>query len=471
MFYTLQNLFTRPQEMNAALIASHTSRSRLSGSNGNIFMMILLAICILPSCVKTDIDFGTQYLATNNTQIIKTDSFTTNLSTIYIDSFITSNTSAGVIGAYQDPVFGQISASTYLQIAPASFADTFSNTVFESLELIIHLNKSYYGDTTQPVTIAVHQLKENIEQHSASAALYNTDSFLYNEDPIGVKTTTIRPSVDDSISINLEDALGTTWLSMLQQGDEQIKSLLKFNDYFKGIYVTAVNKNGMVFGCKDSITLRLHYKKKDLFLRDGFVDFSLYERSFQFNHITIDRTGTAIESLSKKNNEIPAATTNNIAYLQAITGSAVKISFPSIRNVLELPGFVKIISAELRVQPVPGSFDSYKYMLPPLLRLSTTDALNKIGTDITKVVTSGTTSTQTGDLQIDDLYGIYTYYSYDITSYIKSQIAISSFNKNGLIISPPSYNFQTTFNRILLGEANHKTSNVTLVVYYLAVNQ
>ncbi len=85
-----------------------------------------------------------------------------------------------------------------------------------------------------------------------------------------------------------------------------------------------------------------------------------------------------------------------------------------------------MVKAELVIKPVTGSFGGF-YPLPPKLRLSETTQLNELGTDVSTTVT-GTSAVEYGDLYIDDLYGQNTGYTYDITSYITTQMAVTANN-------------------------------------------
>ncbi len=427
--------------------------------------VIALLLFFLNSCKKPDITFGSQFLNNDNTQVIYVDTITTEMSTVYLDSFRTNGKGAGVAGIYDDPYFGTTKAKCYLQIAPPAFKDTFSNSIFDSLILVLHLNKSYYGDTTKPLMLNVYRLAQNIKYASGTSYLYNNDSFSVYEPSLAQKTFMLWPNGNDSsINIRLPDALGSEWLSMLAESADEIETSDAFVNYFKGICIAASGPPAFAFGFKDSVNIRLHYKQKGVFLTDKHVDFSLNNNSYQFNNISIDRTGTALSNISSLNDEISSSLTSNAGYLQAITGTVVKLQFPYLRNLLQTSGYSQIVSAQLKIKPVKGSFTGI-YPLPPSIILSSTDASNKSGTALTQ--SDG--STQTGSLQIDEIYGENTYYTYDVTDYLKSVIAVSTNNEYGLIVSPPTPQFETTFNRILIGDNKNAGAKTQLSLYYLAV--
>jgi len=429
----------------------------------------ILFFLLLASCKKADITFGNELLDNSHTQIIKVDTVTVQLSTIYIDSFVTNNKSVGLAGIYKDPWFGTVQAKSFIEIAPPTFSDTFSNSTFDSLELVLYLNKTFYGDTTKPVTINVHRLLENMKFEKGKSSLYNTSLFATDAAAIGSKTLLVSPNRDDSIRIRLSDELGKEWLSRLATADDAMKSASAFGDYFKGICIAPSGDDGMVFAFKDSIAVNLHFhKNNDLYPQDKQVVFNISNGEYQFNNISADRTGTAISALSSENNEIISSQTGNAAYSQYITGAVAKLRFPYLRNMLQLPGYAGIAAAELRIRPAATSFDKI-FTLPAGMRLTTTDNSNAFGTDIYYTDGTGNAVTLTGNLQADDLYGINTYYSYDLTAYIKSLTEISEENKYGLLVSPLSDNIATSFDRLVLGDDTSTENKTELIIYYLSV--
>ena len=81
------------------------------------------------SCKKADIKFGDEFLDNDITQIYKTDSFGVNLSTVYLDSFITSAKGTVLLGGYDDAKFGKITTQSYFDLTPPSYdANEFANT-------------------------------------------------------------------------------------------------------------------------------------------------------------------------------------------------------------------------------------------------------------------------------------------------------------------------------------------------------
>mgnify|MGYP000609075737 CR=1 FL=1 len=248
----------------------------------------------------------------------------------------TNNKGVGLTGICKDPRFGTVTAKSFLEIAPPTFSDTFSNSMFDSLELVLYLNKTFYGDTTKPVTIAVQQLLENIKYQKGESSLYNTTSFVADTKALGSKTLLVSPGRDTSISIRLSDALGSEWLSKLAAADDAIKTAAAFRDYFKGICIAPSGDDGILFAFKDSIAVKLHFHQNEIYPEEKQVVFNISNEAYQFNNISADRSGTAISTLNANNEEISSSKTGNAAYSQYITGVVAKLRFPYLRNLLQV---------------------------------------------------------------------------------------------------------------------------------------
>ena len=422
------------------------------------------------ACKKVDIQFGDQFLDNGYTQVIKVDSFGMDVSTIYIDSFITSAKGVGLVGAYNDPDFGRIAVTNFFEVTPPTYVDAFAATTFDSLELILRLNRSYYGDSTKPLHIEVNRLSQPIVGYDDNLLnLYNTQNFSVQSIPIGSKNVVIRPYLTDSISIRLDDNLGKDLLKKLQNpSDPDLQTSAAFLQYFNGLRVSSGSAvNSMIIGCKDSVVVRLHYKKPDLYLQTKQVDFTLANTSHHFNNINVDRSATPLKSLSVVK-QINSIAMGNTAYTMYAAGTMVKIRFPTIRDILKLPNFAKILKATLIVRPVRGSY-GLNYSLPPQLRLSGTTQLNQIGSDLSAISTTGSSIVQTGGLVIDYLYGENTNYAYDLTNYIKSIITDASINGNGLLLIPQTPALETQFNRLIIGNNNNSAGKMELLIVYAAV--
>ena len=433
-----------------------------------LYSSFFLLILTLTACTKVDIRFGDQYLDNGNTQIVMNDTFQVALANIHIDSFGTSGSGVSLIGGYDDPLFGKITVSNYFELALQTYNDIYQDATYDSLELILTPNQQYFGDTTAPVQINVHRLDEAIVAYNESAIIYNTQQFAVFTTPLAQASVWVRPLRADTISIRLNDQFGRALFTKLQNpSDPEINSVAGFIEYMKGLRVSSTTRQLLV-GYKDSVKMRLHYTKPGLYKQELFTDFTLNNTAHHFNNISVNRTGTALQQLNSQTNEISSTQTGNTAYIQYASGVMAKLRFPTIREILKVPHFVKILQAKLVVRPVHGTYEGV-YSLPPSLRLAQTNLLNQIGADISVQNSSGENVTQTGNLQIDFLYGRTTQYTYDVTEYIQTVLATATENRDGLLLLPPWPSYTNDFRRLLIGDRLHPDNKIELQIYYATV--
>ncbi len=439
----------------------------------HVFVFITLFTLFFGACKKVDIQFGEQFVDNEYTQIYKTDSFSADVYTVLVDSFITSAKGITIIGGLNDTAFGKINTKCFFEVTPPSFQAVYDSTRFDSLSLILTLNKSYYGDTTKPLQVEVSRLSEKIVLPEGETDFYNNRSFTCFPTAIGSGSFLIRPSATDTISIRLDDAIGKELLKKLQTSSDDIKTSSAFIEYFHGLRISSSSSH-LLINCTDKITMRLRYRKPGLYqLEEKYVDFSLATSQHHFNNITADRSGltNGLQNLGVNNKIIPSAQLNNQAYSQYITGVVSKIKFPTLRDILKIRNYAKILSAKLKIYPVKGSYDIYSSnTLPPALRLSITDLNNTIGSDLGFYTSNGSYVSDNGNLFIDKLYGENTVYTYDVSDYIKQLSKTVGDDKSGLLFLPPANAHVTQFPRIIFGSKNHPTSKIVLEVYYATVN-
>ncbi|MBS1562877.1 MAG: hypothetical protein JST39_00755, partial [Bacteroidetes bacterium] len=382
-----------------------------------------------------------------------------------------------MLGIAQDPYFGKTTATSFLSMAPSTSAipDVLFNAAYDSIVVLMKGNKTWYGDTTTVPTFKFRQLTQEIALPDAQYAFYNSSSFPFNPTPLGSRTMNIRPSNGDSVKIKLDDSngFGANLFGMIRRKSDTLKNNTTFSRVFKGFQLSAENAN-VIYGFKDSITLRLYYHQTDNFYENKSFDFTLNNNNFQWNNIAYDRSGTPLTQLSAASREVSSTKTNNIGYMQSASGVYLKITFPYLRSLLGRSDYIKIISAQLTLKPIPGSYGyNGRFRMPPQLVASTTDAVNEPGGNLTSNA-SGTTTTETGNLFIDYQNYSNTAYTYDVTSYLIAQLALTNnYQGNGLLMIPPSGSRNSNLDRLVIGDSKYPDVNarVGLKIYYVSVNK
>ncbi|HLX90702.1 MAG TPA: DUF4270 family protein [Puia sp.] len=449
-----------------------------------IFFSIISGICIFSSCDKPTITFGSSFITTNNTSIVVVDTTTLLLSTVSLDSFATAATGAQLIVQYHDPYFGNIVSKSYLQIGPPNVPAVSLEAAFDSISFIMRLNKTYYGDTTLPMQFDVSQIDTpmTLPEPFIQSTFFNNSNLPYNPVPWGSSTLTISPTAlhttqnfQDSVKIRLPDSIGLRLLNMMQYRSDTVINLNSFLSYFKGLVVYPdPSTSGVIYGFRDTAFVKLYYHEPGVVTNYTYVIFPFNTRAHQFNNISFDRTGTQLASIGSPayivpntvTHELPStATTDSSAYLQGATGLQVKIRFPYLPDLLTLPDFVAILRAELIMEPKLGTYTP-ELALPPQAILSQSNTTNFLGPSL---ALNG--AVQTGNLVVDYIYGQNTFYSYDVTTYIKTIIQDPLINQDALILSMPVPLNTTTFNRAVFQNKRYTTADyhVSLKIYYISL--
>lgn len=158
-------------------------------------------------------------------------------------------------GQTTDDPLGNVKASAYLDFARTSTPDNIGSLTIDSVE--VALTPSYfYGDTTQAVTLALHDLEEEWEADSAPA-----DTSLDGlADPSPITTFSVQPS-DTLVTLQLPDAWVRDHADELTRSEDST-----FAEAFHGFQVRPVDGSSVVGFSSNSTAMRV------VFDSDGEAD-------------------------------------------------------------------------------------------------------------------------------------------------------------------------------------------------------
>lgn len=300
------------------------------------------------------------------------DTFTVRSSTVLLDSVRTSGGGL-MLGRYTDPSLGVVEARSFFQVATLR-NDTLksdSRAVYDSLVLTLRYTGYSYGDTTRPQQVAVHRLRDTLTN---DRAYLNSSSVPYESSPLGQKR--YRPVFNrnqiNDLNIRLSDALGRELFGLA--GKPESTDPKAFRDYVKGFALLpgAGDEGSIVQFSQAFLTVFYHADT----LRKEYTAYlsGIQTPTARFARVTHQRTG-ALAMLTQPGQSLPSARTNEEVYVQQAGGLAVKLEFPTLRNLRNLPqGRVAINQAELILEPrlpVPTNIS-----LPFSLTLAENDATN-----------------------------------------------------------------------------------------------
>jgi hypothetical protein len=432
-------------------------------------LFILPFACFILSCTRQEIDFGT--IPENSyTHLLYIDTVGVQFSTVIIDSFSTSSATSYLVGKYQDQYLGIIKTQPFFQLdKPASIPEISVDAVYDSLSCILLTNKYYYGDTTKSETINVHELAKDIVL-GYNDQMFNTNVVDVKPVPLGSRTRTIRPSVDDSIYIRLDDAKGKELFLKLRDQTNEVSSTDAFRSYFKGMSLTTDdNDTSVVYGIKDTVVMRVHYHVNDPFPTSKTIDFISIANTESFNHIESERPGTGLVKSNRGYTEILSAQSNHLSYSQPGTGLYLKMIFPGLRGVLLNENIVRLLKAELILRPLRQSFDinNGNIKLPLQLFLVNTDATNIPG----YVVTASGGGALYADPVIDKIYNEDSYYSFDVTSPVNTLLNTGGTESSGFYAIQGHAGSIMQLDRIVAGDKTIPGYTTQLKLSVLVINK
>ena len=455
---------------------------------------LLSAFLFFPGCQKQpSLLFGSTYLDDNTgANIVLVDTATVAVSTVLVDSTSTASTGYLMVGSYNDEYLGTVSSRAYLQVTPPPSVPSLDPRIdtYDSIGMILFFKPGnpYYGDTTQFQTYVVNQI-DTLFQLGAFQRGWFSDYSLPIGPQLGSASVRIEPNrpvnfaantsqgTGDTVRIRMDDALGKTIYNMIYNKSDSVIKADQWLNWFHGLCISpdptqpAAN---IITGFKDSCLMRIYYRENAEISSEKYIDFTLTNRSNQYNNIRTNRTGKAIAKIDTAtvNPQTPPATPSaqigNAGYVQTIGGLNVKLTFPFLSSIALRRDYVGLLRAQLTVRPVPGSF-SQIWRLPPTMGIYYTDQNNLIGTPIPAV---GTAGTQTGSLLLDYFNPLNTVYTYDVTTFVATQLTNPSpaALQTGLMLSIPAPNNVAAFNRLIMADQSYPISQrVILSVYYISL--
>jgi hypothetical protein len=429
------------------------------------FTSLLLLLGTVVACKKIDINFGENTITDPNIAFIDTISY--QLSTIQVDSFITSQTNALLIGQHTDAELGTTKADTYFHIATPGVGSIPDGAMYDSTRLLIVPSGSYYGDTTAPVTMQAFLLSEQLTLEG-NTYFYNTHSFTTELSYIGALTTIIRPSVKDTISIPISNTLGANLYRMIRVSSDTLTDNNHFFQYVKGIAIKGTSSNKAVYSFNNTdatVMLRIYYHYTNPFPQTDYVTSKYVADNLQFNHMEWNRAATALAAFTPNTRQILSSTaTGNKAFIQNAGGLQLRIDLPYIRSFRTEDTYRKILKAEMYVRPYAYTTSSV-YPLPAIITLYTATADNIPGSAVLDK-TAG--SSQAISPTIDYLYGKDTYYKFDISNYVTDVIDGTTDTYDGLFLQTPAYSTNDAIDRLILANSSLYKS-IEIRIYRLAL--
>lgn len=371
-------------------------------------------------------------------------------STLLVDSirttnfFATNDVNRLLVGHYNDPVFGAITASAYTQFVPDGSLRVYSEStitdtteyklVVDSVKLFLQLDYYGYGaydQTTQKINILEikdplqHYNETNVPSTVGGQQKPTTTNYFQERDyyttsaadviptPLGTKTFSVDmtkynvSNKRDYVYVRLSDEFANRLLNTAKTPDST-SNYRKFTRKFAGLVIAPdLAQSDKIVGINpsdDSTIVRLYYHsiniKNNNKVKDTLIlNFNLARATdfISYNKIEVDRSGSALNGLTEFYEEDD---TDDKRYIQAGTGVVTKIDFSAFIDSLKDIPRLAINSAELIIDNID---DPGKYIVPQNLIVKLVQENNRFK----KFGFPGRTTTYSKDLKVLQLYNGY----------------------------------------------------------------
>jgi len=300
---------------------------------------------MLLSCKKKESYIGknsiNQNELLNSTQV---DTFTLKTYTKIEDSVQTDNTITGVLGSYNDPIFGTFKSSILAHLRlPAvnpSFGDV--NTIKIDSFVLGLVYVGFYGDKT-PQKFEVYQLDDSIGRttnyYTTTNKTYGSDNLLVSGKDVITPSPTNKIVIDTAqvnaqLRLYLDTNLARNFLNQSVNNPTTFSSNDNFINYFKGLYIGVDNTSQSpgtggisYFDLADPLTKLTIYYHQTGADKQKTYDFLINAASANYTKADINNTGTSVEN-AFENSQAGLGQ----FYTQALKSRAV-VSIPGIKNL------------------------------------------------------------------------------------------------------------------------------------------
>jgi hypothetical protein len=427
----------------------------------NIFIVLLFILISAISCTQSDDFIIGQDFVESQTNVKILDTFTIDLSTVLLDSIVTSGKGVALVGNYKDEEFGSVGSKSYFELGFPEFDAIEDVAVYDSAVFILSYSGYSYGDTSASMSLSIHQLEER-EVLKDDGYLYSNSTFKYSIGALGTKIFYPEPnSADTIVSVPVQE-FGRRLFSLIKRADESVSTSESFLDYLKGFVITSeAGVNSAIIGFladEDHILLRIYYHTDTDAPESRVITIPFGNKDIQFSSIQYDLTDTPLNTINSSNNVVLSSETGNKAFLQGLVGLLPKIQFPTLQNLL-LENRWKIVKAELIFKPVKNSYNTFR--LPEKLYLYDTYKNNEMNS----ILLDDAGDALVSSLYVDQIFNEDTRYTFNITQFITSEFSDSYFDFNhGIFVGLEGTEMQSSFGRLIIEGTDPP---VKLKLYYL----
>ncbi|MEM6844075.1 MAG: DUF4270 family protein [Bacteroidota bacterium] len=402
----------------------------------HIFGLIVLMLCFW-QCESTS-PLGEDFVRSEILDVVFIDTINLRLSTVQIDSIVTSNTDRHLVGYRDDALLGSIQAQPYFQISNDSllFPDEGAEYLFAELELFY--DGYFYYDTAQDVSLTLYPLTEELELDEYDNVLYDFSSFDYDEEnPVGQLTFAPRPRRRETINIPVNDDFAQVLFDFVDSDDQEL-FFDEFDERYPGFVLipdTTITQSFLGFSTRSRLVI--HYRESG---EENEIIFPT--NRLRFNQILNDRTGASLIGLTSRSDDVSSSETNQRAFLSNGVGTAIKVEIPSLGDIREVLTQNFITEAVLVLRPVRNTYGDFR-PFPSEISVFEVDRLNRIERPL-NVPQS---------LVVDDEFGEDTQFRITLTDFIQDKIEEEGDREDAILLQGSPTELSTTINQLVVGDS------------------
>lgn len=414
------------------------------------------------------------------------DTFSLKMSTIRLDSFVTSGNQDLFIGYYKDEEIGNVYTETYVPIMFSAKKSISEYSIYDSMVICFKPNGEWMGDTVLNRRVNIYEVQEEIKPQVIANRQYMFNNQRLQRSDECLATVDIKPFPRQGLVswARMSDSLGQTWFEKLRVMDEEMASNVDFQRYFRGIcivpeatdYTWGLNFLGLntstsydpneLSGYAEyarQFEIRLYYREPGDMENDSYMTFVLNPNGYMYNHMVSDGTGTAFENLQIDGDRVFSSESGHKSYIQTGSGLALRLDFPTLSELRASSEYMNVVDARLVIRPKDGSVDD-TYKLPSTLYVAVTDESNDLYVNLTDMMGNVVSSPiYYGNAQQHED----PFYSFSVLKFIRSWIKKPTMDYSSLIVLPSDMENATTFKRVVMDDNTYFGENVQLQVYYV----
>lgn len=427
----------------------------------NIFFSLLVVLTLI-SCSNEESTFfnpSENFIDSNvNFSVIDTINF--KLSTLKLDSIITDVGGRILVGKYNDPTFGIVKSSGFVDYVPENY-NIDDEAILDSVVLNLPYSGYYYNDTLVQKKIKVEGLNKIIRFRNGQSHFYNTTN-VPTTNLIGLRT--FYPRINkDSLKINLDYNFGLNLFNKIRDGVIANQEDLKLE--FKGIKISPDDtENASIIGFSSTSSyIRFYYSLPDnpgVAESYDFIYNSSESVNKYFSQIASDRTNTVFPNFSNNEDEFFPTNAVPFTYINSGVGMVTKVVFPHFKeSIFNLNRSGIIYKANLKI-PIRGSNYSEKLFTSDSVQVFVVDQNNDIISTLYNGSKQAVGYIRKGEPDINEKY-----IEIPVGNFLESTLNVSLYSKYGLIIVP--FDFNSSTNRMIFNSQNNSQEKAKLILTYL----